>query len=78
MLPAGTRSDAFLTPLRIWSNTGTAGASKVKSFTRNSVKSSLSGCVSSRVPYKEDRAHEFNVEIDVDVSTTREGFSGLN
>jgi hypothetical protein len=77
MLPLGTRSDAFCAPLSIWSNTGTTGASKVNPFMRNSVKSELSECVSGHVPRLESVAYECHVEVDVDVSTTREGFTGL-
>jgi hypothetical protein len=38
MLPAGTSCDAFFAPLRIWSNTGTEGGSKLTSLTRKAVR----------------------------------------
>jgi hypothetical protein len=78
MLPAGTRSDALCAPLSIWSNTGTIGGSKVNPFMRNSVKSALSGCVNDNAPRLESGAHECDIEIDVDISTTREGITGLD
>jgi hypothetical protein len=43
----------------------------------NSVKSEFLECVSGHVPRLESGAYGCHVEIDVDVSTTREGFTGL-
>jgi hypothetical protein len=78
MLPLGTRSDALCAPFSIWSNTGSLGGSKVTPFMRNLVESSLSECVNDHVLRLETGAYELDVEIDVDVSTTREGFTGLD
>ena len=41
MLPAGSKSDGFDARLRIWSSTGTVGASKVKLLMKNLVGGSF-------------------------------------
>ena len=75
MLPLGRRSDAFCVPLRIWSKTGTLGDSKGTPLTVKSPapKMALVFWILVRKGTSEltgNRTCKYNVQVNVDVSTT--------
>ena len=79
MLPAGTRSDAFFTPLNIWSKTGTVGGSKETPLTRKFVRAAFCICVRAGtvIATTELSAYEYYVQVDINVSTAGNRISRL-